>query len=321
MLRHLVIGPGAFRLLLAVLVFVSHVSRFSVGRPAVIVFFMLSGYWVTRLYTERAMTVPAFLRDRFLRVWPLLAVVAAAVVAIDVLPDGSHSGSLRSTLALLGLATRGGDVIGVAWSLDVEAQFYLLLPSLVALGAAVDRRWRVPACVAAVVVLTVIGIRLRELGIPSVLLYAPAFAAGAAIWLGRWSPGGRWALASVAVFVAAMAGAAMLPGMAWLVAGRASGWWHDVPILAVCLALTPFVAWNVHQPSPEIDRHLGNLSFPFYLVHFPIVAAMQDATASPAADKLAALLLSTAATLALYRVVDRPMERFRRKRARVAAAG
>ena len=46
-------GPGAFRFFLASLVVVQHVSRLSLGHPAVLLFFMLSGYWVSRMYAER----------------------------------------------------------------------------------------------------------------------------------------------------------------------------------------------------------------------------------------------------------------------------
>ena len=43
------LGPGKFRVLLAVLVVFSHLSFVEIGRPAVFVFFMLSGYWVLRM--------------------------------------------------------------------------------------------------------------------------------------------------------------------------------------------------------------------------------------------------------------------------------
>ena len=129
LLARLGFGPGAFRLSLALLVFVSHVSRYNVGRAAVILFFMLSGYWVTRLYRQRGeQSSVGYLRDRLLRVWPLLAVTALAIALAFTLAGTRHPGSLWSTLALLGLATRHGDVIGVAWSLDIELQFYVALP-------------------------------------------------------------------------------------------------------------------------------------------------------------------------------------------------
>lgn len=45
-------GPGQFRIFLAALVVLSHLSSLGIGRPAVFTFFMLSGYWVLRMYEE-----------------------------------------------------------------------------------------------------------------------------------------------------------------------------------------------------------------------------------------------------------------------------
>ena len=310
--RWMQIKPGAFRLLLAVLVFVSHVSRFNSGRPAVVVFFMLSGYWVTRLYDERSASVGAYLRDRFLRVWPLLATVAIAVVAAGILRGKPTAGNLGSTLALLGLATRHGDVIGVAWSLDVEAQFYLLLPLALALLALVPPPTRAFAAIAAVVLTTLTGSALLESQVVTALAYAPAFACGAAIWLARWFPRGRLALASVAGFLVLLFGLAALPALRWLVVGSMMPWWHDLAAMLVCLVLVPFVAWNVNQPSSARDRDLGNLSYPFYLVHFPLVAGFAGLTGHTPVDKLLAFAATCTATLLLYVVIDRPLEKVRR---------
>jgi peptidoglycan/LPS O-acetylase OafA/YrhL len=47
-------GPGAFRLLLALAVLVHHsVGFIACGAPAVYLFFVLSGYWVTLLWDRK----------------------------------------------------------------------------------------------------------------------------------------------------------------------------------------------------------------------------------------------------------------------------
>ncbi|HEX5264198.1 MAG TPA: hypothetical protein VFW13_11760, partial [Phenylobacterium sp.] len=48
-----VVAPGAFRLILAAAVAVSHVSRLDIGRLAVLLFFFLSGYWTARIWAEK----------------------------------------------------------------------------------------------------------------------------------------------------------------------------------------------------------------------------------------------------------------------------
>lgn len=308
-------GPGAFRLLLAALVFVSHVSALNVGRAAVVLFFMLSGYWVTRLYMTRGdQSVFGYLGDRLLRVWPLLAVVALAVSAAYALVGHAYTGSLASTLGLLGLATRQGDILGITWSLDIELQFYLVLPA--ALAVLMAPRLRNPLVAIALLALaTLIGVALLSQGIITVFAYTPAFAAGAAIWILAWSPGARTAIASVALFALIVLITAAVPGLRWIIILKQQfPWWNDLLQVALCMVLLPFVAWNVHQPSPPLDRHLGNLSFPLYLVHFPVIVLTVGLTSSALANKGAALVISVVATLVLYVFVDRRLERWRKTR-------
>ncbi len=305
-------GPGAFRLVLASFVFLSHVSRINLGRAAVVLFFMLSGFWVTRMFDlRRDPSVVPYIRDRFLRVWPLLAVVAIAIAVGFALAGRPAPGSVLSTIALLGLATRHGDVIGTAWSLDIEMQFYLLLPLVALAVARTAAAWR--PVVVAIIVATVAGAALREQGIATVFAYAPAFAAGAFIWRSKWSPNARTALQSLAAYAVLLAILAAIPALRWTVlTSRELPWWFDLSQIAACSLLIPFVAWNVNQPSPPLDRHLGNLSYPFYLVHYPLIAATSGLIASAMANKALALGLSIVASLVLYTAVDRPLERVRK---------
>ncbi|MGI4877993.1 MAG: acyltransferase family protein [Janthinobacterium lividum] len=298
------LNPGAFRLILAFLVFVSHVSRFSVGRPAVILFFMLSGYWVSRLYDSRANpSTLVYIRGRFLRVWPLLACVAVA----EKLLFDAH-GSLASTLGLLGLATRRGDVTGVAWSLDVEMQFYLMLP----VAMTVFRRW--PRAMAPLLALaTLVGLGLLRDNIITVFAYTPAFVAGALIWHLRWTPSTQSATASVAAFGAVLLGLVIVPPLRSLVMNVVYIWWLDPFYLTVCLVLVPFVAWNVNRPSPAFDRHLGNLSFPFYLLQYPVIVATRGIFHLSMLNALLALATTMSLALGIYLFADRPFELWRRR--------
>jgi peptidoglycan/LPS O-acetylase OafA/YrhL len=128
------LGPGMLRFILAAMVVVSHLTSLNIGRPAVLLFFMLSGYWVSRLLAGWQASVPAFYASRTLRVWPLYAVVTVLAWLLHAHAEAVRPESLWSALTLLGLAARAGDVIGVSWSLDIELQFYLAIP-LITLAA------------------------------------------------------------------------------------------------------------------------------------------------------------------------------------------
>ncbi len=124
------LGPGMLRFILAAMVVVSHLTSLNIGRPAVLLSFMLSGYWVSRLLAGWQASVPAFYVSRTLRVWPLYAVVTVLAWLLHAHAEAVRPEGLWSALTLLGLAARAGDVIGVSWSLDIELQFCLALPLL-----------------------------------------------------------------------------------------------------------------------------------------------------------------------------------------------
>lgn len=311
------VGPGMFRMILALLVFASHVSSFEVGRPAVMIFFILSGYWVVRLYDVTGADPVRFEADRLLRVWPLFAVVALLAWAANYLAGVAPLGSLASTLPLIGLASRTGDLVGVSWSLDIEAQFYLVLPVVIFLLAKAGPKVDLPRRMLALVVVTAVGAVLLRFGVYTLASYAPAFAAGAAIWRYRWSPSFEIAMASLAAFAACLLLMATVPALQTLLSKSESQWWRDLVHLAWCLLLVPFIAWNVHQPSNALDRHLGNLSYPFYLLH-PLIIVLAVVALGPLhlAGKLAALAATLLATLMLYVMIDRPIDRLRKRRLR-----
>ncbi|MGL4541340.1 MAG: acyltransferase family protein [Polymorphobacter sp.] len=308
----LFLGPGSLRLVLAILVFVSHVSRFNVGTPAVILFFMLSGYWVTQLYLRRRGTVAAYMLDRWLRIWPMLALAAVGTVLAKQFFDLPPWGSLLRTLTLMGITTTRGDVIGVSWSLDIEMQFYLLLPLGLWLYGRVDR-YRGAAALAGVLAVTLLGLWLSRNGIRTVLDYAPAFAVGAALQLTRWLPSGRLALASLLLFFGLAIVLTILPATAYLFIKQAQPWYGNTASLFLCLLLTPYIAWNVRQPSPPLDRTLGNFSYPFYLVHYPllVVGLSVGWFDGSYTGKLVAFVATMVLTIALYYAFDRPVERWR----------
>ena len=132
------LGPGAFRVFLATMVLISHVSIGRFGVVAVMVFFILSGYWVTRMFRQKYLRAPApvstFYLSRFLRLWP--AFVAAVFVAIAIKFTIGDPTGLKDiyVLTMLGAASGKDDPLSISWSLDIEMQFYLLLPWMLVLA-------------------------------------------------------------------------------------------------------------------------------------------------------------------------------------------
>ena len=278
------LGPGMLRFILAAMVVVSHLTSLNIGRPAVLLFFMLSGYWVSRLLAGWQASVPAFYVSRTLRVWPLYAVVTVLAWLLHAHAEAVRPESLWSALTLLGLAARAGDVIGVSWSLDIELQFYLAIP-LITLAA---QRLQPLAVLALAVAAFGLGIALFAAHVPTLLFYLPAF-------------------------TAAMT---MVPALSGLLfkAQFTDSLAQNLGQMAWILLLAPFVAWNINQPSDRFDRWLGDLSYPLYLVHLPVVRMLAEVMpVTGAGGKLVAVVAVLVVSIAMFMGVDRPLEARRQR--------
>jgi peptidoglycan/LPS O-acetylase OafA/YrhL len=303
----LVLRPGVFRLLLAVAVVVCHLSRWDVGRLAVLLFFFLSGFWVTQVWIAKFKRegVGSFYLSRYFRIIPLyLIVVAMTALASGAAPSANQ-------WALLGLATTGGDILGVSWSLDIELQFYLLVPLLVAIALAIP--WWVSAL--AVTALAVASWALEPIfQFAIVTQYLPAFALGMAAFLTAWKPSQKLAMTSLAGFGAVTALALALPMFSgFLDNARPEPFHRDIFAFFWMLPLLPYVVRSLNVKSGPLDRSLGDLSYPLYLVHWPLIAIVREHMGRGLDAKALAVLAAVLLTLALYVVVDRPIDKVRRR--------
>ena len=307
------IGPGGLRLILALVVVLSHLSSFNVGRLAVVVFFILSGYWVSRSWLAGREGALAFAATRTLRIWPMFAIVCLAAWAGQLVLGSAHGpADLGGGLLLLGSASRGDMPIGVAWSLDLELQFYLCLP-LLWLAAQRLPDWQLWLLGG---LAWGLGIWLMDCGAWSFLFFLPAFAAG--MWLAhtRWVPAAGPMLAAAGAFAASAIGLALWPEMRPLFI-KSDGpplVPEQLGHLALSLLLLPLVACVLARPSSPADRRLGDVSYALYLVHSPVITLLSHGLAlGGLAFKLAALPAIGLVTLILYLWVDLPLETLRRR--------
>lgn len=123
------------------------------GHTGVTLFMVLSGFIFTNAGLGRGIVYPAFLLNRFLRIYPLMLTVAAA----GALNEGHlWVGEALRTVFLFaklpgaldfGPIIQGGAVTGLFWTISCEFQFYLIFPLLLALL----NRWGPRAIVALIV--------------------------------------------------------------------------------------------------------------------------------------------------------------------------
>lgn len=297
--RAAILPPGAFRLALAVAVVVSHVSRFDIGRLAVLLFFYLSGYWVARIWAGEfeGRRWGAFYASRWLRIAPLYFLAMALFAWLRGLPVHVEN------FTLLGLDTTHRDPTGVAWSLDIELQFYLLMPLLLAAPKAL----RLPG----LIVLAAAGWGLHYgAGVNTALMYLPVFALGMLNAKTRWSPDQRVALASLSGFLAITILSAAIPFTAAFLNKRTPDPF-DIDLFGMLwmLPLTPYVAASLAIKSTKLDRDMGNWSYPLYLVHVPLIVLFT----AHGLSKWLALPVAFGLALAMFYGPDRAFEQIRRR--------
>ena len=313
-------GPGSVRMLLTLMIVAEHLSRFRIGGPALMAFFVLSGYWVFRSYDLRyrhmSWSVFTFYMSRFLRIWPLYATVFVATVLLLALVTGRYDPVLWFGLPILGISTHALDRIGICWSLDIILQFYLLVPLiwLVSVRCVSREKWLGAAI--AVLVLSALGWGLFfGFGLSQVLAYLPLFLAGMAIYLRDLRVSVWAALLSVATFALVGALALKSPELRpYVVMGSGDAASDKLFAITWVLTLLPFLAWCVHRPDRGLDRLLGSMAYPLFLIHYPMIVlgkALLERDFSTY-EKPLLLLAALAVALAVYLFVGRYFEALRR---------
>lgn len=283
-------GPGLFRFLLAFMVVIFHTFLyFPFGHYAVYVFFMLSGYWIFKMYEEKYSRYRnaywVYIRSRLLRIvfvyWFVLALSILTFFIINSLLSNyswqrfSLAEILIKNIGIIGINSSPVMFITPAWSLDVEVQFYLVAPLLVLLRKYVGIPLQL---VLSILVLAAILYCIPlEKRMSHLLMYLPFFLCGA--WLyysGKVfsSNNSRLCLALAAVFVIINVLVPVLR-QGFLQKNDPLYGLHqyqDQVNIVLALLTIPFISRNVTQKVTDPnDATWSSMSFVLYLVHWPLL--------------------------------------------------
>ena len=342
-LSHLIAPPGAFRLLLALIVFVNHTLPIQLGGGAVYIFFMLSGYWVHEMwfreYRFAKRPILTFFISRAWRLLPMYYVVLLILICvrsignIDPFPwqDGLSLTTLHfyaSHIVLFFYAMLDPQLRTFlpVWSLDIELQFYIVAPLLFICFSPSNDRLR--TLFVSSVALAGLFIFLRSFEgskaqagwLP---MYLAFFLVGVRTAQTKWRPALGLALGgatiAAAFVVLCLANASLRP---LLVQGSFSGWLSDYNAAAnVTLAflMAPYAMATVHQRGVlprSLDRHLSNITYDIYLLHWPTAVALLRFAGDVSTYRRLPLIalawvLVPCASVALYILLDRPIDRQR----------
>lgn len=338
------LAPGIFRLFLAYVVVFHHLSVISFGGWAVYVFFILSGYWITEVwvkkYSHLSWTYLRFEASRYMRLAPVFLVcflIAMVVLRLTsqhftAYAEPAHHARWWWELVSIIFAADHNLFLPPIWSIVVEMQFYIVAPLLIWMAMKLANRSGQPVRPVTRGVITLGLVAATLLSIMSFLesqdavlnCYIFCFLMGILISTTGYCPSKKVALASIGLMflLAALSYVSQDVGNIFgAEAGRTSNeYWHLMNRYA-CAVLgiltVPYVAYSVRVRSGKVDRELGNLSYPLYLFHFSVVFLFENLTKLAylphAVRVVLSLVVMTVGTLAIYYVVDRPMENLRRK--------
>ncbi|UVM41805.1 acyltransferase family protein [Pseudomonas brassicacearum] len=310
---------GVYRLLLAMLVAVSHMGMtfmgFNPGVVAVVSFLIISGFVMTSLI-ERTYNTPGqiglFYMDRLLRLYPqfLVYFVLSCAVIHFLLPGTPQAAALtlENIATSLPIVPLGFYMFGItvpeilppAWSLGLEMCFYLLIPFLILY------RTRGIAFALSVTVFMVASLGYLDTDIygyrllPGVLFI---FLCGS--YLYRAQAKGLW-IAFVTGFVAALMFLAIVVG---IIPRRP---FNAEVTLGIALGL-PAVFLLSRLKHHRLDEFLGNISYGVFLNHFVVMYVLRAfwPVEFSALIITAVLVLSFAMSGVSYYAVERPALKLR----------
>lgn len=313
------------------------------GYVGVDVFFVISGFLIAGiLMREQAATgtisLPNFWARRVRRLMPATLVVAIATLAvasvklsgfnlIRTFENGAWSVLSLANVHFANSPTGGYFANPVPnpflhfWSLSVEEQFYVALPLLLLLVGLLRRRWSTPVLIALVFAASLtasillsaqddpnafysLGTRAWELAIGAGLAWFTSFVRSNPP---QWARVAAFVVGLAAIVVSAVTFTSTIawPGSAAL-----------VPTLGTALIIWAGTGGSAGPITRILDnrvaRYIGDVSFSFYLWHWPVLVLGPKEIAGNPLLQLAAVLFAFGLAVLTYHFVEQPFQKMRR---------
>lgn len=336
MKRLLDISPGFFRLFLALIVMVYHTVDFlTIGHAAVYIFFVLSGYWIFKMYHEKytnyVNSYRTYLRSRLLRIYPmywsilLFSIVISSVYWKNIKgnifywSEGNIGSTIINNIVLLFRGIRKDFLyIHTAWSLDIELQFYVLAPLLIFFYKSKTSMY-LALLVSSAAVLLSLAFNTVFTSYETVFLFLPFFLFGGVIYFSQYKSSYKQAMWSVVSIIGILAIHYIFPGLRAFLLDKNSKFlffdsmYKDGINVIIALLSIPFIAYNIRQPlyNKERDGLMSSMSYVIYLLHWPLISVYATcARGFGVVPKAAMLLLYYVITLLLSYLISKYLDTF-----------
>lgn len=290
------------------------------GKYGVISFFVLSALTLAMsIGRTRKFSYPHYLLRRFARIFPMYCV---AIVAFWWLGGNNYYQNmfgvasrdifdLFAHLTFLNLwdVRYQASVIGVEWTVPIEMWTYLIIPPLFFLLARIDSLWKWIVFFVALA-LSLLDTRWHQewLGAHwAIETYLYCFIGGI-IAYSYWDRINLSAKIADSLVVAILIGALFPTG-----GGRVLELWYTVLVMALILVLS-----QARYMRPLFENRpvvlIGNISFSFYLLHFPILHYLTEQHFSAQMIMLIGLIVTTSTAYLCHILIEKPALKMTGKR-------
>ncbi|MBS7566460.1 acyltransferase [Mucilaginibacter sp. Bleaf8] len=323
--------PGLVRFLLASIVICYHLSgAIYIGSMAVYCFFALSGYWVTYMYEKKyskyQKPIVTFYLSRIYRLFPVYLFIGILTFISTLLYHPLFKDKILavpnihfwfSNVFLLGYNLLPYKPVVPAWSLDLELQFYLLLPILFAFTK------KKKQLVAVIIISALIAITSSALypgGIISktVIAYLLYFIIGIAIYRYEFKFSRKAEFWSIVMFISIFLAHCLL-GFTDFYKAIKSGKYYELYFNQVLSLFTiPLLCNSLYNKSDNLDRTLGEMSYVLYLTHWMLIIPYNHyitgiTKLQRLPFSLAYLLITYTLSYIIFKYYDKPVDKLRRK--------
>ncbi len=335
---------GGFRFLLALSVFLDHAGQYTPladariewGGLGVWLFYVVSGYVIFSahdlFYRGR---LGRFLANRCLRIYPTIWLCILVSLIMYTVAERTHTFAYPLALdnygigdLLLSLSVIGGFLTPDAWAplspaatLTVEMKFYVIATSLFAISPRTplgEDKFMFAAGILFLMLYVFIELTGGHYRFYGALRYGPLFVLGAAAYQvhrSHWQSRGALSMLGIAYVFTLHFCLSMADTTEYIGFGFHEISMRTAALLSLLFAVLLVIATiRISGPLKTVDRTIGDLTYPFYLVQAPLIDSYMATNGITGMRGFVLLLFSvTLASVAINLLVERPLLALRRR--------